>query len=448
VRNPYDEIKPGDRGVGTLIAFADESGKKLAELIVGKEVKGQSGLHYVRLPDRDAVYQVKLDASKFSTKFADWIEPDLLKLDAFRIKNVTLRLIGPKEVAPGQFEFNTQDVLPLAYDDRATGDRWSLADAPAGAKLDETKLNDLRNALDDLKIVDVRPKPAALARILAGKGNQVNQLELAEIDRNLRARGFLLTPNGIFPTDGEVVTQLEDGVEYVLYFGGPAPLTADQSDAARKKDEKKDDADTEKTDSEKTDAEKEAEKDGEGKDSKSKGANRYVFVGVSLNKDQVKKPDLKPLPGESLLPKEATAEKATSEKEKTADEEKTGDKEKTPEKPKRATLADSVKELKRLNDEGLISKEEHESQRKQIERENQQAQEKYDSDIKAAEKKIRELNERFADWYYVIDDEVYKKIRLKRTEIVKADEKAKDEKSKDETSKDDNGKASKSEKTK
>ena len=80
VRNPSEEIKSGDRGVGTLVAFADDSGKKLAELIVGKEVKDRPGQRYVRFPERDDVYQVKIDAEKFSTKFKDWIEPKLLKL--------------------------------------------------------------------------------------------------------------------------------------------------------------------------------------------------------------------------------------------------------------------------------------------------------------------------------------------------------------------------------
>src|SRR5262249_3415243 len=155
VRNPNDEIKSGDRGVGTLVTFADENGKRIAELIVGKEVKDRSGHRYVRLPDNDAVYQVKVDAEKFSTKFKDWIEPKLLKLDSFKIKNLTIIDTGLKEIAPGEAAPETRGVMEFTYDDVATGDHWKLLDAAPGAKLDETKLNDLRSALDDMKIVDV-----------------------------------------------------------------------------------------------------------------------------------------------------------------------------------------------------------------------------------------------------------------------------------------------------
>jgi hypothetical protein len=36
---------------------------------------------------------------------------------------------------------------------------------------------------------------------------------------------------------------------------------------------------------------------------------------------------------------------------------------------------------------------------------------------------VKELNERFADWYYVISDNTYKKIHISRDELIK--EKAK-----------------------
>jgi hypothetical protein len=44
-----------------------------------------------------------------------------------------------------------------------------------------------------------------------------------------------------------------------------------------------------------------------------------------------------------------------------------------------------------------------------------------------AENRVKELNGRFADWYYVVAEDVYKKIHLVRSDIVKEKSTAKDE---------------------
>jgi len=47
-----------------------------------------------------------------------------------------------------------------------------------------------------------------------------------------------------------------------------------------------------------------------------------------------------------------------------------------------------------------------------VERENRRKQEEYDEKVKAAQKRVKELNARFADWYYVVSDAEYAKIHL------------------------------------
>jgi len=418
VLDPSEENKAAETGVGTLVSFADENETPLAELIIGNEVKDRFGRRYVRIRGQDAVYQVEIDSNKFSTKFEDWIERDVLKMDGYRIKEVSFldsELVRAPET--GGLKPNTKGFLELKYDDRATTKKWSLADLAPGETIDETKADDMRRALDDLKIVNVHKKPPALSRFMAGNEAKYTRAEAMQIQMSLQDHGFfILNTGGIFPSDGQMIVQMDDGLEYQLYFGAIARQTADQAEAARKKKEKKE-ADPDKKDGESKDEKEDADQ--------ATGNNRYVFVGVSLNKDLIKKPDIKPLPGEPLLPVEKAADDKTDEKKS---DDATG---KKPAKAKRVTLADTAKELRRLTEEGLVDKEELESQRKRVERENQQAQEKYESDLKAAEKKVRELNERFADWYYVIDNEVYKKIRLQRKDIVKAAEKNDDGKKED-----------------
>ena len=60
--------------------------------------------------------------------------------------------------------------------------------------------------------------------------------------------------------------------------------------------------------------------------------------------------------------------------------------------------------------------------RENIEHENKRKQDEYDTKVKEAQKKVKELNDRFADWYYVIPNDVYKKIHLSRNEIIKKPE--------------------------
>jgi hypothetical protein len=454
VLDPSDDDNAGKNGIGTLVVFEGENEKKLAELIVGNEVKDQSELRYVRIRGKDPVYRVELDASKFSTKFDEWIERDLLKLASARVKEVMIRDLDLREDG----RFDTTGLLQFRHDSQATENQWDLVEpklAP-GEKLEQAKVNDMRSAIADLKIVDVHRKPAALADVLAGRDErQHDPAEQRMVRESLERRGFFIgRVGGIIPSDGFVSVQMEDGLEYTLLFGGLASLTADQTQANRKKGEKTDASKTEdgEDDAKKDDAKADdAKKDdaGEKKD-KATGSNRYVFVDVRLDEDFVKKPELKPIPGEPFLPTGKAAEKAKdAENDNAKNDAKDDDAEAKPAaKPKKVTLSDSVKELRRLQDEGLIDQTEWEHQRKEAEKANESAQKQYEDDLKAARKKEKELKERFADWYYVIDDEVYRKIRLKRVDVVKAPEKAPDEKAKDEKAKDEKAKDEKDAKSK
>jgi hypothetical protein len=64
---------------------------------------------------------------------------------------------------------------------------------------------------------------------------------------------------------------------------------------------------------------------------------------------------------------------------------------------------------------------------KRIEKENQRKLDDWKDKRGKAEEKVRELNARFADWYYVVSEDEYKKIRLTRSDLIKEGEKAVDE---------------------
>ena len=58
--------------------------------------------------------------------------------------------------------------------------------------------------------------------------------------------------------------------------------------------------------------------------------------------------------------------------------------------------------------------------RRQVERENRRKQETYDEKVVSGKKRVAELNGRFADWYYIVSDEEFKKIHLNRDAVIKS----------------------------
>ena len=58
---------------------------------------------------------------------------------------------------------------------------------------------------------------------------------------------------------------------------------------------------------------------------------------------------------------------------------------------------------------------------------NAQKQREYQDKVTKAQTRVRELNENLAGWYYVISNDVYEKIRLDRSDFVKAKEKEEEE---------------------
>jgi parvulin-like peptidyl-prolyl isomerase len=58
-----------------------------------------------------------------------------------------------------------------------------------------------------------------------------------------------------------------------------------------------------------------------------------------------------------------------------------------------------------------------------VKAENARKQKEYTDKVTKAKARVKELNEKLAGWYYVISNDVYEKIRLERTDFVKAKEK-------------------------
>jgi len=398
-----EKVKVGMTGVGQLVEIRDASGNKLARLIVGKEDKRPAGagaasgrtLRFVRRAGQDRVYRVELDTTKFTTKFDDWIEKDLLKISPWDVRRLTLDdsscTFGVDE-ASGRptISLDRKSRAELGYDDKDAA--WSLIklvdfddkNQPKDEKLTEGeelaggRLNDLRNALGDLKIIDVVRKPSGLSADLKAEEAFAGDREAV---MSLAQRGFFAIQKGdLVSSNGETIVGMKDGVEYLLRFGNSATVAGADDPAAG------------------GDASKE-----EGADPAS-SSGRYLFVSARLNEDLLEKPQLDPVPE---APAEGNAQEADSKKD--GGENKDG-------------AADELKKAEEAEAKAQAALEE----RRRVEAENRRKQEQYDEQVKAAQKRVRDLNGRFADWYYVVSDKEYDKIHLGRDEMIQ--KKAADEK--------------------
>jgi len=402
-------LQAGTTGVGTRVVMKDSAGKQLLGIVIGKPVKGRTDQRYIRKIGQDNVYVVNIKTNKLTPKFEDWIEKNLLKLDSFDFQAAQIDDYSV-DIVRGQI--NQRGQMTVAYND-AGEPKWKLTDAKAskGGKevefklaadeeLNATKLDDMKRALDDLKIVDVNRKPKGLSGDLKASADFAKNSEAVE---SLAQRGFYVAKVkdqvSVFSNEGEIRVQMKTGVEYILRFGNIAA-----GSGSAKKDDKKDEL-----------------KDGKKPDSSS-GLNRYILVTAQFNAALLPKPKLDPLP---------EAKPAAKADEKKADEKKDGakkDDQKADEKAKPAEKKEPVKDEAELK-----------AEREQIEKENKRKQDEYDAKVKAGQEKAKELNTRFADWYYVISDDVYKKIHLTRADIIKKKDADKDKKDKDDHAGHDHG---------
>jgi len=270
------EFKPGDdgKGCGKRITVHDQSGTALVDLIIGERAKEGDGT-YVREAGSTEVYTVKNLSIDISTRFADWVETDLLKLSKDDLRAVTVKDYSVDET---QGVVQTRANIELVRKD-ASAD-WTSAQAPADQRLAKDAVDKLIGELDNLKLAGIRPFNTQW----------------------LQDRGFFLSPNpqlvsdpqsmivgdgrggklAIVGNEGGLSVTTKDGLRYLLYFGEVAlgdDEDAKEDSAKKARDARKDAA---KKELEKKDADKkdEAKKD----DAKpATGNNRYLAVFVQYD---------------------------------------------------------------------------------------------------------------------------------------------------------------------
>ena len=372
--------------VGVKVKFTGENQRILAALIIGKEVEGTGGAQsYVRVPEQNTVYVMAINTKNFSTKFDDWVEKNLLDISSFDLKSVCMQdysidLVETEQGIAMAPKFHSD--FKVDYDAMALGEKWRLdvlqrADERTGQRmsvtlapeemLNESKLEDMRQAFDDLKIIDVLRKPESIASVQRAGQVFVKSTEDIETLQNV---GYMLhareTDNGvtairIYSRQGEAFIDMKDGIVYHLLFGnltgtniaGSATAVTDGATAASTPGENANPtADI-----------------GTSAATSVLSANRYLMILAEFDESIVEKPATIPL---TEVPTE-------------------GDEQ----------------EIARLK-----------AQRESDERRNKQMEDEYAAAIDAGKRRAQELNLRFADWFFVISDDVFKKIHVTDGDLI------------------------------
>ncbi|MFM9064763.1 MAG: DUF4340 domain-containing protein, partial [Pirellula sp.] len=458
----------GGEGVGMLVQLRNSKGDSLVDLIIGKEDAQDNKKRFVRVPSEDVTYVAEITTTPLSTDFKQWIESDLLKLSANDIETLGIRNYSLLPTNQNTLELVPNYDADISYTVRDA--KWNAKSMtvyaerrPSPKTLDESeelnsnKLNEMKNALDNLRIVNVARKPTGVAADL--KGEQLGDETKAALQR----RGFFAQRSAsgdayeIFSMNGDLQVTLKDGVQYLLRFGKGAGASFEPES-------------------------EEAGEDGQKKVS----INRFLMVTTRVDDSKFPEPELdrvpetveelkaleaakkaalapkpapqEPMPQDPASPEPAPPEPAPKPESPQPSEPKS--EEPKPEEPKseepkqeepkqdppqanaksasttlRGKLVSAQdpapvvqdpkpeapvpqEPVKELTDEEW--KERLEAEKERINKENQRKIDLRKDRYEAAKKRVAELNARFADWYYIVSDSEFKRLKIELQDLITA----------------------------
>ena len=390
--DPLDASIIESEGRGDRITLkAGDNPVPLVDLIIGKKKEGSSNTYYIRKADEDRFFlsEVKIE---LSTKFADWIEPDLLDLQQDNIQTILIDRYSVNE-AEQKIKQGEQSILRR---DTATAD-WQIEGIDTATLKPKTSvISAMLKSFDDLKIVGVRRKPEGLsASLQGGEAMKVTNSTIAD----LQSRGFYFTGKGLVSNEGDQLVSTFDGVSYVLRFGEVFTGSDIEIEAGGATEtEKKPAAEAKKDGDKPADSAADPAKPEEVDPTQKK--NRFLFITAQFDEAA-----LGPAPVEPKKPKAPKADAPAADPAKPA-EAKEGDKPAEPTAPvadpkvaEKAAYEAALKTYETASDVYRIRKKE------------------YDEKKTSGAKKAKALNARFADWYYVISEELFTELRVKPEDL-------------------------------
>jgi hypothetical protein len=370
-------------GVGIKVVLSGANNETLVNLIIGKETARRQSqdmmdeggtLRYVRIANQSPVYVVNIDASQFATNFDQWIEKNLLDISTFDIKEffvdqysfsveVALTNLGLRGVPHHSFIGD----ITLAYDASAVGaEKWSLVRWMTfeGQNYEHYK----ERQLEPGRELDTDTLDAMVSAL--------NDLKIVSVLKKPAKLASVLREETTFENIelDEVMQESMQSTGFWLVelpdLKGDAQKTKTQllSNEGDMQFRLKNGIVYNLRFGDLTGTESEVASEDVPDAAPVMGVNRYLFITAAFDSAIIAPPELKPVPE---IPAEGEAE-----------------------------------ELEALK-----------QQKEAAEKANQREQERYEAEIESGKKRAAELSHRFADWYYVISEDVYKRIHLTEANV-------------------------------
>ncbi len=238
--DPLAAADAGSEGRGKRVTVKDQSGGPLVDLIIGEKVAKDDAnpfggdpkdkpLYFVREADSNEVFAAAVDAN-ISTKFIDWVQPDLLKIQSGDITSVVIRDYSVDE---GQGVVAVRAETKL--DRGETADAWSSPQAKPEQRIAKANVDKLLTQLTTLKLAGIRPfQPQWLEQ----RGFYLVPDPTLIKDPNALVLNTQRGQAALIGNEGAVVVTTKSGVRYQLFFGeialGDEEDTAAESKTAAK----------------------------------------------------------------------------------------------------------------------------------------------------------------------------------------------------------------------
>ena len=438
VLDPLENSEAGSNEIGTHITVKDENNNVLVDYIIGQRVKDdsnrptseieneESSFFYVRRPDEKQTYKVEMDVD-LSTRFTDWIKPDLLRITQGDIRSV---VVYNYEVVNGGFK----DGPEFKFTRDSDFGKWKLDGVDEqNEELASDKVDEIVTLFDQMKIVGVRPKAtlpdgrqvlkADLSLNLDGFKKVPEQLQRRIIRQaaiDLQEQGFYLagqplegTNERLFGQQGKVDVTTKDGVLYSVYFGDvflgdteSIEIGGGKVEKVKSKSKEKD-SDKKSGDPKKGDSKEDSPKK---KDKRQK--SRFVMVRVQFDESLLGEAPVKPTePRKPVEPEGYKPADAKSEDDKKKDDKKQ-------EAPKPPAELEKEKLFKKYEADLATYRQEFAKYQAKLQTYDE-AMEKRNQSIKKGKKAASELHERFGPWYYVVAADKLDSLKIPREEFVK-----------------------------
>lgn len=366
-----DKLSALQEGAGVYVSFAGDGGRNLAGLIVGKKLMDDPSQRFVRIPGQDRVFTVRFDLEKLSTTFGDWIDKDLLQLAALDIDEITMKdyvAAAPQTPAGRQIDYRLKSDITVKAD---VAEGWVAKEIAAYRINTERSVRRLMDyeELDQDKLDELKSAIDNLEIVdVYRKPNELSAtLDIDPQAANDQERTEALIGPGLYPV------KQSGQVELLGAYGEVIVGMKDGYDYVLKF--------------------------GNIASSQPNSGDklpRNLFVAVRPNPDKFPRPALETPPSLEADDAPPTPGGATGDAP-------------AAEKPSGA-------QIRRLT-----------AERERILKENQRKLDAWNEKRDQAVKRAKELNTRFAQWYYVISEDAYKRIHLTRADLIQENAKAAEE---------------------